>query len=44
MGRIQVVVKQKVHATPFGVQGWDGVLGAHPRTWRRLFGQLCVRL
>jgi hypothetical protein len=27
MGRFQVVVKQKVHVAPFGVQGWDGVLG-----------------
>jgi hypothetical protein len=43
MGRIQVV-KQKVHAAPFGVERWDGVLGAHPRTWSGDFGPLCVKL
>jgi len=44
MGKIQVVVKQKVHGAPFGVQGWDGILKVHPRTWSGLFGPLCVRL
>jgi len=44
MGGIQVVAKQKVHATPLGVQGWDGTLGAHPNIWNGLFGPLCGRL
>jgi len=42
MGGIQVVDKQKVHAAPLSVQGWDGALGAHPRRLSGLFGQLCV--
>jgi hypothetical protein len=41
---IQDLVKQKVHGAPFSVQGWDGVLGAHSRTWSGLFGPICVRL
>jgi len=33
-----------VHATPLGVRGWDGVLGAYPRRWSGLLGLLCARL
>jgi hypothetical protein len=31
MGRVQVIIGWKVHATPLGVLGWDGAFGTHPR-------------
>jgi hypothetical protein len=43
MEGIQVVVEQKVHATPLGVQRWDGVLRIHLRRWTKLLGKTLVK-
>jgi hypothetical protein len=44
MEGVQVAVEQKVHATPLGVQRWDGVLRIHLRRWNELLGPLCAKL
>ncbi len=44
MGRVQIMVEQKIHTTPLGVQGWDGPLGTCPRGWARLSNKLYPRL
>jgi len=44
MEGVQVVVEQKVHVTPLGVQRWDGVLWIHPRRRTKLLGPLCAKL
>jgi hypothetical protein len=44
MGRVQVAIEREVHPTPLGVWGQDGALGASPRGWGKLFGELSPRL
>jgi len=44
MGGVQIMTEWKVHATPLGVSGLDGVFKTHPRGWLGLVGCLCPGL
>jgi hypothetical protein len=36
--------KLKVHVASLSVEGWDGIVGVHPREWNELPRLLCVKL